>query len=69
MRTTGKPSQKQEFASQSHKVIFRGVEEATRREQEKNGGRRGPRLRVLKCSEASGRDDPERKKKWQIQIK
>jgi hypothetical protein len=51
------------------RVNFRGVEEATRREQEKNGGRRGPRLRVLKCSEASGRDDTERKKKWQIQIK
>jgi hypothetical protein len=48
---------------------FRGVEEATRREQEKNGGRRGPRLRVLKCSEAAGRDDTERKKKWEIQIK
>jgi large subunit ribosomal protein L7/L12 len=44
-------------------VNFRDVEEATRREQEKKGDRRGPRLRVLKCSEASGRDDTERKKK------
>ena len=41
MRTTRRSSQKQEFASQSHKVIFRGVEEATRREQEKNGSSSG----------------------------
>ena len=41
MRTTGKPSQKQEFASQAHTMIFRDVEEATRREQEKNGSSSG----------------------------
>jgi hypothetical protein len=49
---------------------FRGVKEAARREQqEKLVPRRGPRLWTLKCSEASERDDTERKKKWQIQIK
>jgi hypothetical protein len=41
MRTTRRSSQKQEFASQSHKMIFRDVEEATRREQEKNGSSSG----------------------------
>jgi hypothetical protein len=41
MRTMRGSSQKQEFASQAHTMIFRDVEEATRREQEKNGSSSG----------------------------
>ena len=41
----------------------------TSRAKKKMVPRRGPRLRILKCSEASERDDTERKKKWQIRIK
>jgi large subunit ribosomal protein L7/L12 len=44
-------------------LIFRDVKEAARHRRENLVPRRDPRLRILKCSEASGRDDTDRREK------
>ena len=51
-------------------VTVQGVKEAARLEHQNNMvPRRDSRLRILKCFEASERDDTEENTKWQIQIK
>ena len=51
-------------------VPVQGVKEAARLEHQNNMvPRRDSQLRILKCFEASERDDTEENRKWQIQIR